>query len=132
MALIRLAVALVVSLSLVACSTLKVIADGQEASKAATQGSSPVIEQKDLLVLSMTDGRRLELRVSSVNAEHITGVVSGQVEPVRVPVHEVQRVERLEPDTRAILLTIGIVLLVGLIAANSIKNDIVDKLTPKP
>lgn len=119
--LLRLAVVLVVSVSLVACSTLRVVAEGQQAAAQAVRHERPAVSPQDRVVLTTTDGRRYEMVITSVDTDAVVGSVAGEREPVRVPVEQLRRIERQEVDTSRMLLIVLAILLLA--AAFSLPKD---------
>ncbi len=127
----RALVALVTSLALVGCTSLQVVADGQEASARLLRGARPAVDPKDLIVVTTREGQRYELRVTSIDATTLTGTPTGSTQPVAIPIASIEKIERDEIDRgkvlRIALVVVGVALLLSYSFARSLKND----LTPK-
>jgi hypothetical protein len=106
----------VLSLSLVACTTTRVVAQGSEASATALRQSPAIGDPKNSLIVVTKDGVRNHLRITSVDAEALTGTSLDQSQRFRIPLEQVQQVEVTEIDTQRILI-VGVVVLVIILAA---------------
>lgn len=84
--------------AMVACTNLRVVADGSEASSNALRRPQPVLEPRDIAVITTADGQRIEMQVTSIDDRDVVGVVDNQAQPVRIPISQIQRVERRELD----------------------------------
>jgi 3-phenylpropionate/cinnamic acid dioxygenase small subunit len=96
--LLQLAVVVLACLAQIACTSFRVVTDSQAASTSAMRSTEPPLAPKDVALITTTDGRQLELRVISVDANSATGTTDGSKEPTVIPVEQIQRVERSEVD----------------------------------
>ena len=128
----RALVALVTSLALVGCTSLQVVADGQEASSQLLRGARPAVEPKDLIVVTTREGQRHELRVASLDATTLRGTVEASGQSLTLPIDSIDRIERDEIDRgkvlRIALVVVGVALLVSYAFARSLEKS----LTPGP
>ena len=111
-------VVLVVSLSLVACSSLRVVADGREASSRLLQQPTLDLASSDQVVLTLSTGQKITLKVTSVSLETIEGIEEGRPGLVQVQVDQVDKVERREFDLSKTALLTGlaiVAILVGVV-----------------
>ncbi len=112
----RLMVVFVTCLAQIACTSLRVVADGQGASASAMRSAEPPLAPKDVALITTTDGKKQELRVVSVDSSSITGTTDGAKEPIVIPIDQIQRIERSEVDgtkvlRNAMLYVVGAVVL---------------------
>jgi hypothetical protein len=112
------------SLSLIACTTTRVISQGTEASAAALRQSPAVGDPKDSLIVVTKDGARTQLRVVSVDTESVTGTSLDHKQRFVIPLQQIERVEDIEIDTKSIVIVVLIVLVVLLAAGISTANSL--------
>lgn len=121
----RALVALVTSVALVGCTSLQVVADGQEASARLLHGAKPAVDPQDLIVVTTREGQRYELRVTSIDATTLSGTVTGAAQPVAIPIASIEKIERDEIDRgkvlRIALVVVGVALLISYSFARSLK-----------
>ena len=108
-------VVLVVSLSLVGCSSLRVIADGREASSRLLQQPTQELASGDQVVLTLDTGQKITLKISSVSPETIEGIEEGSPELVRVQVDQIDKIERREFDKSAILRPLRVIVAIAVL-----------------
>ncbi len=115
-AVVRRLLLVLVSVSLVACTTTRVIAQGPDASLAALRASPALGDPRDSVTLVTRDGTRHVIRLQSVDAESVTGTSLDQKQAIAIAASEIERLEVDEFNTRAVV-TVGVVVLVVLVAA---------------
>lgn len=102
------------ALSLVACTSMRPVADLAETAGGAPRSAAERVRPQDELRITMRDGRQLDLIVSAASAETITGKSSDSAALFNVPAEQIQRIERRESDrmkTTWLAVTIGALLL---------------------
>lgn len=112
------------SLSLIACTTTRVIAQGSEASAAALRQSSAVGDPKDSVIVVTKDGGRIQVRLTSVDTEAVNGTSLDQRQRFVIPFERIQQIEIVEVDTQRILIVTLVVLAVLLAAGISTANSL--------
>jgi hypothetical protein len=109
--------------ALLACSSLKTLSDSREASAGVLNPLTSPLTSRDAVVLTLLDGRRIEMVVLATEPDTLVGQVAGASEPLRVPHAQVARVERVEIDTARSLGVVALVVLalvaIGQAAARS-------------
>jgi hypothetical protein len=128
-ALFRIAIALVVSASLLACSTTRVIAEGSDASRVALQQSPALGDPRDAVVIVTTDGKRHEMRLTTVTTEVVSGTSLDQKQSIQIPISQVQRVEVFEVNTRAVVIAVVVAVVLAVAIGVSAGNAIGKSLT---
>lgn len=99
---------LLCSFTLVACSTLRVVADGPSRAGEILAGQEALFEHGDRLVLALTSGEKVALSFTGMDAEGIEGIRAGK--PVRIATADIQRIEKREHGTaKTVLLVIAVV-----------------------
>lgn len=126
----RLQLAVVVSacLAQIACTSFRVVTDSQAASTSAMRSTEP-LAPKDVALITTTDGRQLELRVISVDANSVTGTTDGSKEPTVIPVEQIQRVERSEVDGTKVLRNAALYVVIAVILGYALGRAIGGKFT---
>ena len=130
--LLRQLLVLVVSLSLVACTTTRVISQGPEASVLALQQSTALGDPRESVIIVTADGTRQEMRLTSVSPETVIGTSLDQKQPVVIPVSQVQRVEVTEINTRAVVTVLVVALVVAVADTISASNSLARSLSGTP
>lgn len=125
--LIRLTVVVTVCLAQMACTSLRVVADGQAASSSALRSAEPPLAPKDVALITTTDGSRVEVRITAVDATSITGTADGSQEPVVIPIEQVQRIERSEVDGTKVLRNALLYVVVAVILGHALGRAVADK-----
>jgi hypothetical protein len=121
---VRTLAVLAMSASLVACSTMRVLSLGPQASVEALKRSPALGNPKDSVVVVSTDGIRHEMRLTSVNTEAVEGTSLDQKQPIRVPVSQIQRVEVIDTNSRTVVTVVLVVLAVAVVAALATANSV--------
>lgn len=121
-----------VSSSLVACTTTRVVAQGQEASLAALGASPALGDPRDAVTVVTHDGTRHVLRLKSVSTESVAGTSLDNKQSILIPAADVQRVEVDEVNTRAIAITVVVALVVIVAGAISASKSLAKSLSGTP
>lgn len=91
--------------------------------------STEPLAPKDVALITTTDGRQLELRVISVDANSVTGTTDGSKEPTVIPVEQIQRVERSEVDGTKVLRNAALYVVIAVILGYALGRAIGGKFT---
>lgn len=126
---LRLMVVLVTCLAQIACTTLRVVADGQAASASAIRSAEPALAPKDVALITTTDGKRQELRVISVDASSVTATTGGTTDTIVIPIDQIQRIERNEVDGTKVLRNAMIYVVVAVVLGYALGRAMADKFT---
>ena len=121
-------VTVLASVAMVACTSLRVVADSPGASSKALRQPQPVLQPRDIAVITTATGERIEVRITSVHADEVVGSVDGQTQPVRIPVSQIERVERTELDGTKTILAVGAYVLLSIILANVLSRGLFNKV----
>ena len=124
----RLTVVLVTCLAQIACTSLRVVADGQAASASAMRSAEPPVSPRDVALITTTDGKQQELRVSSIDSSSVTGTVDGSKDPIVIPIDQIQRIERSEVDGTKVLMNGMLYLLVAVVLGYALGKAIAGKV----
>lgn len=127
--LLRVLLVSMISLSLMACMTTRVVAQGPDASAAALQQSPALGDPKDMVIVVTADGTRHEMRLTSVDAQAVYGSSLDHKQPITIPISQIQRVEVTEVNSRAIITVAVVVLVVAVVAAVSAGRSLAQSLS---
>ena len=127
--LLRFTVVLVTCLAQVACTSLRVVADGQAASAAAIRGADPALAPRDVAQITTTDGKKLEVRVVAVDEASISAMAEGSKEPIVIPIDQVQRIERSEVDGAKVLRNALVYVVVAAALGYALGRAVASKFT---
>jgi hypothetical protein len=107
-------IAILVSLTLIGCSTLKLVADEKIASGGSIQRRALLLNTGDKVVLTPKSGLPIELIVTRASAESIEGTTPAGSQSINVV--SLEKIERKEVDrmATALLVLTGVLALVGL------------------
>ena len=122
-------VVLVACLAQIACTSMRVVADGQAASTGALRSAEPPLAPKDVALITTTDGQQQELRVTSVDAVSITGTAEGAQEPIVIPIERIQRIERSEVDGTKVLRNALIYVVVAVVLGHALGRAMASKFS---
>ena len=109
------------SLSLVACSTLRAVPEWRQASTPGAPPSSQAVRVGDEVRVTTTAAAGpVDLTVTAVEADALAGNPKGKSPAVRIAFDQIVRVERMELDA----LKVGALVVVGLVVllAVALKN----------
>ncbi|MEO8385585.1 MAG: hypothetical protein ABI583_10105 [Betaproteobacteria bacterium] len=114
-------VVLVSLISMVGCTSLQPVSyrtGAASTSAGATElsknESGPRLALKDDVIIHMAGGKLIGLRISAVNADSIEGIESGKAETTRVPIGDIDGVERHDIDgPKTTLLIIALLALIA-------------------
>lgn len=124
--LFRTVVVLFTSLALIACTTVRVVSDGQSASASALEAATPAVSPREHVIVTTTDGKRHELRVTSVDAQSIVGSSDGML--ITIPIDQIERIERSELDgnkvVRAALIYVVVSIILGVVLGKALARDV--------
>lgn len=127
--LFRTVVVLVASFALIACTTVRVVSDGQSASASALGAGTPAVSPREHVVVTTTDEKRHELRVTSIDAQSIVGTADGML--ITIPVEQIVRIERSELDSnkvvRAALIYVVVSVFLGVLLGKALGRDVSGK-----
>ncbi|MBJ7312957.1 hypothetical protein ACFOLJ_29460 [Rugamonas sp. CCM 8940] len=121
--LLRKSAALLLCVAMSACTTMRVVADGEDAVKSVAARPADGLTVGESLLIVGRDGKKLDFKLAAIEADALRGSVDGQQR--RIAFGQIERIERshVDPGKTAGLIG-GAVLLVVLAAARSIGNDI--------
>jgi hypothetical protein len=112
-----------------ACSSVKIVADGPEASARYIQRPNPGLSSGDRAKLTFADGRQMTLKVTTVTADSVSGTVDGDDRIVSASVADITRIEkRTSNPGQTTALVIALLLVAGLLAAAEAYDDLFDAL----
>ncbi len=121
--------ALLLCAAISGCTTMRVVADGEDAVKSVAARPVDGLAVGETLLLVGRDGKKLDFKLAAVEADALRGTVDGQER--RVAFGQIERIERSHVDAGKTAGLIGAAaLLVVLAAARSIGKDI-DNMGPK-
>ena len=120
---------LLISCSLIACTTTRVVAQGPEASLAILRDSPALGDPRDAVIVVTKDGTRHVLRLHSVSADSVVGTPLDQKQSIAIPAADVERVEVDELNTRAIVITVVVVLVVIVAATISASKSLAKSIS---
>lgn len=124
--LFRTVVVLFASSALIACTTVQVVSDGQSASAAALGAATPAVSPREHIVVTTTDGRRHEMRVTAVDSRSIAGTADGML--IVIPVAQIERIERSDLDgnkvVRAALIYVVVSVILGVLLGRALARDV--------
>ncbi len=118
-----------VSVSLVACTTTRVVAQGQEASVTALRESPALGDPRDSVTVVTSDGTKHIFRLKSVSAESVSGTTLDHKQSIVIAVSEIQRVEVEEINTRAVVIVLVVALLVVVAGAISASKSLAKSIS---
>ena len=116
----RLLVALL-SLSLVACSTLRTVPEWRQASAPGAPASSQAVRVGDEVRVKTASASPVDLTLTAVEADALAGNPKDKSPPVRIAFDQIVRVERMELDVLKVagLVVVGLVVLLGVALKNA-------------
>ena len=127
---LQLLVVLLACTGMVACSSLRVVADGAEASSRALRQPEPLLRRGDAALITTVDGARVEMQVIAVGVDAVAGTVAGKTDPRSVSVSQIQRIERSETDPlKTALVTVLVLVVAGAIVGNALGAKMANSLT---
>ncbi len=116
--------------AMVACTSLRVVADGSEASQRAIHQSQPLLRPGDAAIITTTDGAKFEMKVTAVEVDAIVGVVAGKTDPSSISISQIERIERSEADPiKTALVTILGLVIAGVIIGNALGAKMANSLS---
>jgi hypothetical protein len=111
---------------------MRVVADGAETSSRTLRQSDSGLRPRDVTVITIASGSKVEMTVTSADMDGVVGVVAGQAEPVRIAISDVERIERREFDGTKTLLAVAGYLVIGYVFASVLARDFANTLfSPK-
>jgi hypothetical protein len=123
----------ILALSLAACTTTRVVAQGQEASLSALRKASMADGQQETFTIVTRDGTAHALLVIAVTTESVLGRTADGGKSITLAASDIDRVESRRVDTRSAFMTLGIYVLVigaaGLYAGKALTRAL-PKATP--
>jgi hypothetical protein len=124
--LINLVVVLFSCISMAACSSLTLLADNSADSTKLTQPDSRGIAVGDDLHLRLKSGEKVSIIVASIEPDALVGPTEFKGASIRVPIDQIERIERNDVDKgkagRNLLIVAVVVLAVLLMATQAAAN----------
>lgn len=115
--------ALLLCVAVGGCTTMRVVADGEDAVKSVAARPVDGLALGETLLLVGRDGKKLDFKLAAIEADALRGTVDGQER--RVAFGQIERIERSRVDAGKTAGLIGAAaLLVVLAAVRSIGKDI--------
>lgn len=119
------AVVVLLCLAMTACTTARVVADGQQAIRAVA-GAAPAegLKVGEQLQVTGRDGSKLSGQLDAIEADGLL-LATGEGKQRRIAFEQIERIERREFDgVKTLGIVVGAVMLLALAAARSIGKDI--------
>lgn len=119
------AVVVLLCMAMTACTTARVVADGQQAVRAvASAAPAEGLKVGEPLQVTMRDGSRLGGQLDAIEADALL-IATGDGKQRRIAFEQIERIERREFNgAKTVGLVVGALVLLALAAAKSIGNDI--------
>jgi hypothetical protein len=107
-------VAVLISINLIACSSLRAIPDWQAQNEAASPVERPLFKVGDEVRLGTQANKQTTLVLTAVDADALTGIDPASKESVRIPLDQVttvdvRRFDGLKTALMVVLVVLGIV-----------------------
>ena len=105
----RQCLALLVCTSLVGCTTMRVVADGERAAREVTAHTANTPQRPNPLLVTTKSGMQYEITLHRIDGDAIVATVDGQQQPLHIPFDQIERIEQRQVDgTKTLLLVVAV------------------------